>query len=312
MRELVVISGKGGTGKTSVTAALAHLASREGGAMLCDLDVDAPDLHLLLAPDRAETNDFRSGFEAVIDQEACTACGLCAELCRFGAVRAEGGGFRVDPLRCEGCRVCERFCPAGAAGCREKLCGQWHASATRFGPLIHAQLLPGEENSGRLVALLKKEARERAAALGLGLMLCDGAPGIGCPVISSLSGAGFALIVTEPTPSGRHDLLRVAGLCRHFGIPAGVVVNKFDLSLENSAGMERLCREQGLPLLGLLPHDAVVLRAMLAKKCVTELPASPFSEALRGVWERVSGLPAAAPRPRLDTLNHQENPTWTA
>ncbi len=305
MREIVVISGKGGTGKTSVTAALAHLASQDGGAMLCDLDVDAPDLHLLLDPDRAETHDFRSGFEAVIDAEACTGCGLCAELCRFEAVRGAGGSFRVDASRCEGCRVCVQFCPAGAASFQEKHCGQWHASATRFGPLVHAQLFPGEENSGRLVALLKKEARRRAEALGLGLILCDGAPGIGCPVISSLSGAGSALIVTEPTPSGRHDLLRVAELCRHFAIPAGVVINKFDLSIENSADIERLCREQGLPLLGLLPHDAVVVQAMLARKSVTELPASLFSGALRDVWEQVSSLPATAarPSPLLATIN---------
>jgi MinD superfamily P-loop ATPase len=306
MHELVVISGKGGTGKTSVTAALAHLAGQDGGAMLCDLDVDAPDLHLLLAPDRAETHDFRSGNAAVVDPAACTACGLCAELCRFGAVRPaeDGRSFRVDETRCEGCRVCVEFCPAGAVALREKLCGRWHASSTRFGPLIHAQLFPGEENSGRLVALLKKEARERAAALGLQRILCDGAPGIGCPVISSLSGAHFALIVTEPTPSGRHDLLRVAALCRHFGIPAGVVVNKHDLSPENSAEIARSCADQGLPLLGLLPHDGVVVQAMLAGKCVTELPASPFSEALRGVWKQVLALrDVRRPSPFPTTFN---------
>jgi len=302
MREIVIISGKGGTGKTSVTAALAHLASQDGGAMLCDLDVDAPDLHLLLDPDRAETHDFRSGFEAVIDQDACTACGLCAELCRFGAVKTADGAYHVDPLRCEGCRVCVQFCPAGAVDFREKLCGRWHASSTRFGPLVHALLFPGEENSGRLVALLKKEARERAAARGLGLMLCDGAPGIGCPVIASLSGASQAVIVTEPTPSGRHDLLRVAELCRHFGIATGVVVNKFDLSLENSVEIERCCRERDLTLLGLLPHDEVVVRAMLARKSVTELPASPFSEALRGVWQRLLNLPGPMAA-RLSPIN---------
>jgi MinD superfamily P-loop ATPase len=298
MREIVVISGKGGTGKTSVTAAFAHLASARGGAMLCDLDVDAPDLHLLLAPDRREEHAFYSGREAVIDPALCTNCGLCAGMCRFGAVRQGPRGCTVDALRCEGCGVCARFCPAGAVGFAEKHCGQWYASAMRFGPMIHAQLFPGQENSGRLVALLKKEARERAKAQGLALMLCDGAPGIGCPVISSLSGAGLAVVVTEPTPSGRHDLERVAELCRHFRIPVGVIINKFDLNPENSADIEGYCREQGHVLLGRLPHDEAVVRAMIQGKCVTELPETPFSAALREAWERLSSLaPQAAPQP---------------
>lgn len=289
MREIVVISGKGGTGKTSITAALAHLASLEakgaaGGLMLCDLDVDAPDLHLLLRPDMAETHEFRSGHEAVIDAEMCTNCGLCAGMCRFGAVRSGPRFHAVDALRCEGCKVCVQFCPAGAVEFRERLCGRWHASATRLGPMVHAQLFPGQENSGRLVALLKKEARERAKALGASLILCDGAPGIGCPVISSLSGASQAVIVTEPTPSGRHDLERVAALCRHFRIPAAVLVNKFDLNPENTAGIEAYCRAEGLPVLGRLPHDEAVLRAMAQGLAVTELPESAFSAALRQAW----------------------------
>ncbi|MDR3641955.1 MAG: ATP-binding protein [Humidesulfovibrio sp.] len=297
MREIVVISGKGGTGKTSITAAFAHLASVQGGAMLCDLDVDAPDLHLLLAPDRQEEHAFYSGREARIDPSVCTGCGLCAGLCRFGAVMPGPRAFGIDPLRCEGCGVCERFCPAGAIGFSEKHCGQWYASAMRFGPMVHAQLFPGQENSGRLVALLKKEARERAKALGLTLMLCDGAPGIGCPVISSLSGASLAVVVTEPTPSGRHDLERVVDLCRHFRIPVAVVVNKFDLNPENSEGIEDYCREQGHALAGRLPHDEVVVRAMVQGKCVTELPETPFSKALRGVWEVVAHHARTASRP---------------
>lgn len=291
MREIVIISGKGGTGKTSIAAAFAHLASQgTNRAMLCDLDVDAPDLHLLLAPDRAETHEFRSGHEAVIDPALCTNCGLCSGLCRFGAVRQGPRACRVEALRCEGCKVCVQFCPAGAIAFKEKHCGQWHASNTRFGPLMHAQLRPGEENSGRLVALLKKEARERAKALGLPLMLCDGAPGIGCPVISSLSGAGLAVIVTEPTPSGLHDLLRVADLCGHFRIPAAVLINKYDLNIQNSADMMRCCQERGLGLLGLLPHDGIVVRAMVQAKCVTELPATPFADALRGAWDKIASL----------------------
>ena len=301
MREIVVISGKGGTGKTSLTAAFAHLA---GKAMLCDLDVDAPDLHLLLGPVRREEHDFISGHEAVIDPGKCTNCGLCAELCRFGAVHPnqEGGeGFhRIESLRCEGCKVCVQFCPAAAIDFEEKLCGRWYASDMRFGPMVHAQLFPGEENSGRLVALLKKEARQRAEALGLSLVLCDGAPGIGCPVIASLSGASMAVIVTEPTPSGRHDLMRVAELCNHFRIPAGVIINKFDLNLQNSLDIERYCDEQGHALLGLLPHDEVVVRAMVQAKCVTELPGTAFSKALCAAWEQIADFdPKAAARPAL-------------
>jgi len=306
MREIVVISGKGGTGKTSVTAAFAHLASAQGGAMLCDLDVDAPDLHLLLAPNRQEEHAFHSGREAVIDPEICTCCALCSGMCRFGAIVPGPRAFSISPMRCEGCGVCARFCPAGAISLAEKHCGQWYASTTRFGPMIHAQLFPGEENSGRLVALLKKEARERAKAAGLELMLCDGAPGIGCPVISSLSGASLAVVITEPTPSGRHDLERVAALCRHFRIPVAVAVNKFDLNPENSADMEGYCTEQGYALAGRLPHDEVVVRAMVQGKCVTELPETPFSKALRGVWEVVSDharRTAARPSPFHNTPN---------
>ncbi|MBU1228798.1 MAG: ATP-binding protein [Proteobacteria bacterium] len=299
MRELVVISGKGGTGKTSITAAFAHLAQN---SMLCDLDVDAPDLHLLLAPKRFEEHAFRSGFVAAIDPEACVACGTCVDLCRFGAVRKptwdDPTGYSINPLRCEGCKVCVQFCPAGAIGFTEKHCGQRYASSTRFGPMVHAQLFPGEENSGRLVALLKKEARSRAGVLGLDLILCDGAPGIGCPVISSLSGASQAVIVTEPTPSGRHDLERVADLCRHFRIPAGVIINKFDLNPGNTVDIENYCLNQGHALLGRLPHDEVVVRAMVQAKCATELPPTPFSEALRSIWEQLADIePKAAARP---------------
>ncbi|MGE4264843.1 MAG: ATP-binding protein [Desulfovibrio sp.] len=299
MREIVVISGKGGTGKTSITAALAHLASQSEKAMLCDLDVDAPDLHLLLEPDRLEVHEFRSGFEAVIDPALCTNCGLCAGLCRFDAIEQGPRGCSVRPMRCEGCKVCVQFCPVQAIAFEERTCGNWWASTMRFGPMIHAQLFPGSENSGRLVSLLKKQARERAENMGISLMLCDGAPGIGCPVIASLSGASQAVIVTEPTPSGLHDLLRVADLCAHFRIPAAVVVNKFDLNLQNSADIKRVCLERGLPLLGLLPHDDVVVRAMVLGKCVTELPATPFSDALRGVWEKLPELSGERPRPLI-------------
>ncbi|WP_045221446.1 4Fe-4S binding protein [Desulfonatronum thioautotrophicum] len=291
MREVVVISGKGGTGKTSITAAFAHLAEN---VIVCDLDVDAPDLHMLLVPIVEEEHAFRSGHEAVIDQERCTKCGVCAELCRFGAVREDQGKYVVDPLRCEGCKVCVYFCPEQAVDFLEKHCGLWFASSMRFGPMIHARLFPGEENSGRLVALLKKEARLRAKALGLSLVLCDGTPGIGCPVISSLSGANLAVVVTEPTPSGRHDLERVVDLCRHFRIPVAVIVNKFDLNPDNSRAIEAYCLENGHATLGMLPYDEEVTRAMVQAKCITEYPPSIFGNELREIWKKIMAHPVGS------------------
>jgi len=287
MREIIIISGKGGTGKTSLTGAFAHLAAHK---IICDLDVDAPDLHLLLQPQQERKEEFFSGHEAKIDPEKCEQCGLCETLCRFGAIRENGTGYEVDPLRCEGCKVCVAFCPAEAILFPEKHCGQWYISATRFGPLVHAQLFPGEENSGKLVMVLKQQALELAQARGADLVLCDGAPGIGCPVISSLSGAHLAVVVTEPTPSGRHDLERVAGLCRHFQIPLGVIINKHDLNDDESLRIEAFCREGSIPLLARLPHDPLVTRAMVQGKVITELPESDFSRQLKQAWSRIEAL----------------------
>ena len=244
MREVIIISGKGGTGKTSLTGAFAHLAANK---IICDLDVDAPDLHLLLQPVRERQEEFYSGHEARIDCDKCTGCGLCADMCQFGAIRQNGARFVVDPLRCEGCKVCVAFCPEEAIGFPEKHCGQWYVSATRFGPLVHAQLFPGAANSGRLVMVLKQQAKKLAKDRGADLVLCDGAPGIGCPVISSLSGAHLAVAVTEPTPSGRHDLERVAELCQHFQTAFAVIINKYDLNPEETARIEAFCHNRGVP-----------------------------------------------------------------
>lgn len=287
MREIIVISGKGGTGKTSLTGAFAHLAANK---IICDLDVDAPDLHLLLRPTREREEEFYSGHEALIDREMCTRCGICAGMCQFGAIREDEKGFTVDPLRCEGCKVCVVFCPDSAIRFPEKHCGQWYVSSTRFGHLVHAQLFPGEENSGRLVMVLKQQARELAKANDVDLVLCDGAPGIGCPVISSLSGAQLAVAVTEPTPSGRHDLERVAGLCRHFQIAFAVIINKHDLNSDETARIEAFCREGGYPVLGLLPHDPLVTRAMIQGVVVTELPETEFSRELKLAWTKIEEL----------------------
>ncbi|MDD2901181.1 MAG: ATP-binding protein [Syntrophales bacterium] len=287
MREIIIISGKGGTGKTSLTGAFAHLA---GGQIICDLDVDAPDLHLLLKPSRERQEEFYSGHEAKIDPGKCDGCGVCASLCQFGAIREKGSGYAVDLLRCEGCKVCVAFCPAEAIGFPEKHCGQWYISATRFGPLVHAQLFPGAENSGRLVMVLKQQARELAKAQGADLVLCDGAPGIGCPVISSLSGAHLAVAVTEPTPSGRHDLERVAELCGHFQIPLAVIINKYDLNPEETSRIAGFCRGRSYPVAGRLPHDLSVTEAMVQGLVVTELPETAFSLGLKRAWSRIREL----------------------
>lgn len=287
LREIVFISGKGGTGKTSLTGAFAHLAKEK---VVCDLDVDAPDLHLLFQPSREKEEEFHSGYEARIIEEKCTGCGLCASLCRFGAVRENGDGFVVDPLRCEGCKVCVAFCPADAVSFTLKHCGNWYVSSSRFGPLVHAQLFPGEANSGRLVMVLKQKARELAESLGLDLILCDGAPGIGCPVISSLSGTNLAVAVTEPTVSGRHDLERVAELCGHFQVAFAVIINKHDLNAEEAARIEGFCRQRGYPVVGRLPHDPVITRAMVRGLVVTELPETDFSGELRRAWAKIERL----------------------
>jgi MinD superfamily P-loop ATPase len=287
MPEIIIISGKGGTGKTSLTAAFAHMAA---DAVICDLDVDAPDLHLILRPEIRSRADFHSGHEAVIDPAACTACGLCAEMCRFGAVSNPPTGYRIDPLKCEGCKVCVQFCPAGAIRFPERHCGEWYISRTRFGPMVHAQLFPGAENSGRLVALLRQKARDLARESGRSLILSDGAPGIGCPVISSLSGTDFAVLVTEPTPSGRHDLERVAELCRHFKIPAGVIVNKADLNPENTIDIQRWCEAARTEFLAALPYDPAVTEAMVQRQAVTEFSTDGLSMNIRRTWRRILEL----------------------
>jgi MinD superfamily P-loop ATPase len=287
MREIVVISGKGGTGKTSITAAFAHLAANK---VICDLDVDAPDLHLLLDPTVVRDEAFISGHEAVIDPEKCVGCGLCASMCRYDAIDRDGDVYRIAPLRCEGCKVCVAFCPEQAIDFPDRHCGQRYLSDTRFGPMIHAQLFPGQENSGLLVSRLKKEARVLAEERGLDLILCDGAPGIGCPVIASLSQTDLAVVVTEPTPSGVHDLERVAGLCDHFRTKVAVIINKHDLNPEHAGRIDALCSEKGYSLLARLPHDTAVTEAMVRRQAVTEGPDSEIARNIREAWLKITDL----------------------
>ena len=288
MKEIVVVSGKGGTGKTSLTAAFAVLAQ---DAVLADCDVDAADLHLVLEPEILEEHEFYSGHEAVIRTEDCTACGLCESLCRYDAIRVsqDERGFdlySVDPLSCEGCGVCVRFCPVEAIDFRERHVGRWMVSRTRAGTLVHARLFPSAENSGKLVSVVRKKAKELAQAEGRELVLVDGPPGVGCPVISAVTGASLVVVVAEPTVSGRHDLTRVLELARHFRIQAVVAVNRWDLNPEATEGIEAVAREAGARLVGRIRYDRGVTAAQVEGRSVVETD-TPAGRDVEEVWSRV-------------------------
>ena len=287
MPEVLIISGKGGTGKTTLTGAFAGLAKN---ALVCDLDVDAPDLHLLLDPEVRESHEFFSGFEAEIDPELCESCGLCLEKCRFDAVVEKNGAYWVNPLKCEGCKLCVELCPADAIGFKEKHCGSWQVSQTRFGPMVHAQLFPGEENSGRLVSILRQKAKEMGKDQGYDLILSDGPPGIGCPVISSITGMDLAVVVTEPTPSGRHDLERAVELCRHFRLAVGVVINKYDLNPEQSRAIAAYCGKEGLELLAKLPYDPAMTESMVRGKTINEYQTNGTAAMVAEAWKNIERL----------------------
>ena len=285
IEELVVISGKGGTGKTSLTASFAVLA---GNAVIADCDVDAADLHLLLAPRVLAQHEFRSGHEAVIRMEECVACGVCQDYCRFDAVRIIGEvagrpEFSVDPVSCEGCGVCVRFCPAKAIDFPERVCGEWMVSETRCGTMVHARLGLAAENSGKLVSTVRREALRIAEKNGNGLIIIDGPPGIGCPVISSVSGSSLVLVVTEPTVSGEHDLERVLALTKHFSIGTAVSVNKWDINPSMTERIERKAREAGARVVGRVRYDSAVTTAQLRELAVVETDA-PSAEDMRQVW----------------------------
>ena len=293
MKQLVILSGKGGTGKTSVAAALAHLASNEIPIVMADADVDAANLELILDPSRLEEHLFESGLLAVIDSEKCSLCGRCAEVCRYDAIVREAAGtedevYRVDPLACEGCAACVTQCPESAIHSEEQQAGLWFRSDTRFGPLFHAHLFAAQENSGKLVTLVKQHGRLLALDEDRQLLIVDGPPGIGCPVISASSGADMALLVVEPTVSGIHDLERVLGTVNHFGVPALVCINKADLSPEFTESIEVFCDSQGIDVVGKLPFDTVVTEAMVQGQPVTVYqPEGAIAVELEGVWQRV-------------------------
>jgi MinD superfamily P-loop ATPase len=299
MTELVVISGKGGTGKTSILASFAALAR---GAVLADTDVDAADLHLLLAPTIRRRQVFRCGHEAVIRQEDCVRCGACLARCRFGAVcMGEGGAgeseFRIDATACEGCGVCVRACPTQAIDFPERESGEWYVSDTRLGPLVHARLVPGGENSGKLVSQVRTAARELAVERGVGLLLVDGPPGVGCPVIAAISGAAQVLVVTEPTLSGLHDLARVLELTRHFGLPAAVCVNKWDINPELAERIETAALQQGAGSVGRVRYDRSVTQAQVAARTVVEMGSCAVADDIRAVWRSLLSVQEGRLRP---------------
>jgi MinD superfamily P-loop ATPase len=290
MKQVVILSGKGGTGKTSVLAALAHLASLDMPIVLVDADVDAANLELVLEPARVDQHAFMGGQVAIIDPQRCQLCGRCAEVCRFDAVIAGDATYSVDALACEGCASCVYACPEQAIHCQEQQAGVWFLSETRFGPLFHAHLFAGQENSGKLVTMVKQQGRLLAQDEGRELLLVDGPPGIGCPVISASAGADLALLVTEPTVSGVHDLERILGTVTHFRVPALVVINKADVNPAHAAGIEAFCRAQGIDLVGKLPYDTVVTAAMVQGQPVTVYqPGGAVAAGLREVWAQVRG-----------------------
>lgn len=280
MQELVVLSGKGGTGKTSIVGSFAAIIQNK---VMADCDVDAADLHLLLDPLIKEQNEFRSGQVAVIDKDGCTQCDLCQDICRFDAIH----DYNVDHISCEGCGFCSHICPAEAITMNECKAGSWFVSDTKYGPLVHARLDIAEENSGKLVALVRQQAKEIAKEKGLDYIVSDGPPGIGCPVISSLSGASAALIVTEPTLSGIHDMERVLDVCKHFGIQAMVCINKYDLNNDNTVAIQGYCRRNGVEVAAMIPFDNIVTKSMVEGLPVVEYSDNRVAREIKSLWQHI-------------------------
>ena len=285
MKELTVISGKGGTGKTTITAALADLSRREKNIVLADCDVDASNLPLLLNPQVQNSEEFKGSKVAQKDPHLCTACGRCLEVCRYGAITST---FDITPIHCEGCGTCTLVCPEDAITLREQITGTVYVSQTRLGPLVHAELNMGEEASGKLVTRVREIALEMAEKRGCDLVFIDGSPGIGCPVIASIVGTSLVLIVTEPTLSGIYDLNRIHQVVTHFNLPCCVLINKFDINAKNATHIEQWSKKMGIPLAGRLPYDTTVTQSLISGKTLIEYG---FMEGeLEKIWQNIEKM----------------------
>ncbi len=283
MKEITVLSGKGGTGKTTITAALASVAQN---AVLCDNDVDAADLHLILQPQVMETNQFSSGWKAFVSTEICSNCGACIDNCRFGAISQTDGLIQIITYKCEGCRLCERICPSSAIYSKESINNYWYVSNTRHGKMVHARMGPGEENSGKLVTKVRRRAREIAKEQQASFIINDGPPGIGCSAISAISGTDLVLLVIEPTQSGLHDVKRLVELVRSFNISLYAVLNKYDINVLVAFEIEAYLHSENIPLLASIPFDKAMVESMVNEKTIIEyLPASAITQSIRKVWE---------------------------
>ncbi|MDH5174219.1 MAG: ATP-binding protein [Elusimicrobiota bacterium] len=283
MKQIVIISGKGGTGKTVIAASFAALAKNK---VMADCDVDAADLHLLLHPEVLDRHDFKGGKKAVIDRERCSECGKCEEVCRFNAIE----NFVVDSVSCEGCGVCSHICPEDAIKMEDNLSGEWFISRTKYGPLVHAKLGIAEENSGKLVTVVRQNAKLIAEREKKDFIIIDGPPGIGCPVIASLTGVDLALVVTEPTLSGIHDMERVCSVARHFGVKIYVCINKYDLNLENSKAIERYCLDSDIEIGGEIPFDQAVNEALVRGVPVVENSDNKVTQEIKNLWNRIKQI----------------------
>ncbi len=284
MKQIAIISGKGGTGKTVISAAFSSLVGNS--AIMVDCDVDAPDLYLILTPKIKEEKEFFGGKIASIDPHKCTECGKCLENCRFDAISDD---FKIDPVSCEGCGVCYRICPADAVKFTQKLSGRYFVSDTRFGPMVHARLGIAEENSGKLVSVVRKKARELADKNNSKYILIDGPPGIGCPVIATITGVNLVLAVTEPTLSGIHDLGRIIELARKFKIETNVCINKYNINLKNSRAIEKYCKDKKISVIGKICYDNEVTKAMMGKKTIIEYaPESKVSQEIKNIWRNIT------------------------
>ena len=282
MKQITVLSGKGGTGKTTITASFVALAH---DIVVADCDVDAPDLHMLLHPEIMKTQEFKGPKLAVIDRTKCIECGLCQNSCRFGAINAN---LKIDPFSCEGCGVCVIVCPEEAITLQERISGYAFISKTKYGTMSHARLDPGESNSGKLVTLVRNNARQIAEEENRDLILIDGPPGIGCPVIASVTGVDVGLIITEPTLSGIHDLDRVLRLLDHFNIPPLVCINRYDINRKNTDRIVKFCEKSKVEVAGKIPFDPVVTRAMVAGKTIVEYsPENIASQEIETTWKKV-------------------------